>query len=93
MTIIDGQVHLNHLGIEVASHNWMGPDGHVVHYWVSAGRFMNVVCVTEHGDWTSEGWTEKGNVADTMARKCPRWSGVSRTKAAGSKVMVWAPPR
>ncbi len=23
-----------HLGIEVASHNWMGPDGHVVHYWV-----------------------------------------------------------
>ena len=31
-----------------------GPDGHVVHYWVSAGRFMNVVCVTEHGNWTDE---------------------------------------
>ena len=49
-----------HLGIEVASHNWMGPDGHVVHYWVSAGRFMNVVCVVEHGDWTSESLDRQG---------------------------------
>src|SRR5687768_5647391 len=24
-----------HLGIEVASHLWMGPGGHCVHYWVS----------------------------------------------------------
>ncbi|HTB38871.1 MAG TPA: FAD-dependent oxidoreductase, partial [Reyranella sp.] len=38
---------INHLGIEVASHNWMGPDGHCVHYWVAAGRLMNVVCVVE----------------------------------------------
>jgi len=56
------------LDIERASHNWMGPDGHVVHYWVSAGRFMNVVCVTEHGTWTSDSWTDKGKVADTLAR-------------------------
>lgn len=28
---------INHLGIEVASHNWMGPDGHVVHYWSPPG--------------------------------------------------------
>ena len=57
-----------HLGIEVASHNWMGPDGHVVHYWVGAGRFMNVVCVTEHGDWAEEGWTVPGKVSDVIAR-------------------------
>ena len=31
-----GRAH-RHLDIEVASHNWMGPDGHVVHYWVAAG--------------------------------------------------------
>jgi len=59
---------IRHLDIERASHNWMGPDGHVVHYWVSAGRFMNVVCVTEHGTWTSDSWTDKGKVADTLAR-------------------------
>jgi 2-polyprenyl-6-methoxyphenol hydroxylase-like FAD-dependent oxidoreductase len=56
------------LDIEVASHNWMGPDGHVVHYWVGGGRFMNVVCVTERGEWTEEGWTTPGKVADALAR-------------------------
>ena len=59
---------INHLGIEVASHNWMGPDGHCVHYWVAAGRLMNVVCVVEHGTWTSESWTDKGDVAEVLAR-------------------------
>jgi salicylate hydroxylase len=78
------------LGIEVASHNWMGPDGHVVHYWVSAGRFMNVVCVTEHGDWTSEGWTEKGNVADTMARYEGWHPTVRGLIAAFPETYIWA---
>jgi salicylate hydroxylase len=59
---------IKHLGIEVASHNWMGPDGHVVHYWVAGGRLMNVVCVVEHGTWTSESWTDKGDVAEVLAR-------------------------
>jgi salicylate hydroxylase len=59
---------IKHLGIEVASHNWMGPDGHVVHYWVAGGRLMNVVCVVEHGTWTSESWTDKGEVAEVLAR-------------------------
>jgi salicylate hydroxylase len=59
---------IKHLGIEVASHNWMGPDGHVVHYWVASGRLMNVVCVVEHGTWTSESWTDKGDVAEVLAR-------------------------
>ncbi|OFW97275.1 MAG: monooxygenase [Alphaproteobacteria bacterium RIFCSPHIGHO2_12_FULL_66_14] len=57
-----------HLDIEVASHNWMGPGAHCVHYWVAAGRMMNVVCVVEHGTWTNESWTDKGNVADVLAR-------------------------
>ena len=57
-----------HLDIEVASHNWMGPGAHCVHYWVSARRLMNVVCVVEHGTWTNESWTDKGNVADVLAR-------------------------
>jgi salicylate hydroxylase len=78
------------LGIEVASHNWMGPDGHVVHYWVSAGRFMNVVCVTEHGDWTSEGWTEKGSVADTMARYEGWHPTVRGLIAAFPETYIWA---
>jgi len=58
---------ISHLDIEVASHNWMGPGAHCVHYWVSAGQFMNVVCVVEHGAWTSESWTDRGRVEDVLA--------------------------
>jgi salicylate hydroxylase len=78
------------LDIEVASHNWMGPGGHVVHYWVSAGRFMNVVCITERGDWTSESWTEKGNVADTVARYRDWHPTVRGLIAAFSETYIWA---
>jgi salicylate hydroxylase len=59
---------IRHLNIEVVSHNWMGPAAHVVHYWVAGGRMMNVVCVVERGDWTKESWTDKGEVADVLAR-------------------------
>ena len=31
-------------------------------------RLMNVVCVAEHGTWTSESWTDKGDVAEVLAR-------------------------
>jgi salicylate hydroxylase len=81
---------VRHLGIEVASHNWLGPDGHVVHYWVSAGRFMNVVCVTEHGDWTFDGWTDKGNVADTLARYAGWHPTVRGLIAAFPETYIWA---
>ena len=79
-----------HLGIEVASNNWMGPDGHVVHYWVSAGRFMNVVCVAEHGAWTSDSWTDKGDVADALARY-ESWHPMVRSLiSAFPETYIWA---
>ena len=81
---------VRHLDIEVASHNWMGPDGHVVHYWVSGGRFMNVVCVTEHGDWTEEGWTVPGNVADVAARYADWHPTVRGLIASFPETFVWA---
>jgi len=78
------------LGIEVASNNWMGPDGHVVHYWVSAGRFMNVVCVAEHGAWTSDSWTDKGDVADALARY-ESWHPMVRSLiSAFPETYIWA---
>jgi len=79
-----------HLGIEVASHNWMGPDGHVVHYWVSAGRFMNVVCVVEHGDWTNDSWTDKGRISDALARYEGWHPTVRSLIEAFPETYVWA---
>ena len=81
---------ISHLGIEVASHNWMGPDGHVVHYWVAGGRMMNVVCVAEHGDWTQESWTDRGQVADVLARYEGWHPTVRDLIGAFPKTFVWA---
>ncbi len=81
---------IGHLGIEVAAHNWMGPDGHVVHYWVASGRFMNVVCVTEHGAWTDESWTTKGDVAQTLVRYEGWHATVRGLISAFPETFVWA---
>ena len=79
-----------HLGIEVASHNWMGPGAHCVHYWVSARRLMNVVCVVERGTWTNESWTDKGDVADVLARYEGWHPTVRGLIAAFPETFVWA---
>jgi len=81
---------VRHLDIEVASHNWLGPDGHVVHYWVASGRFMNVVCVTEHGSWTQESWTTRGEVADALKRYEGWHPTVRGLIAAFPETFVWA---
>jgi salicylate hydroxylase len=79
-----------HLGIEIASHNWLGPGGHVVHYWVSGGRMMNVVCIVEHGDWTRESWTDKGEVADVLARYEGWHPTVRGLIGAFPETFIWA---
>jgi len=81
---------IGHLDIEVASHNWMGPGAHCVHYWVSAGRFMNVVCVVEHGAWTSESWTDKGRVEDVLALYDGWHPTVRGLIAAFPETFIWA---
>ena len=79
-----------HLEIEVASHLWMGPGGHCVHYWVSARRLMNVVCIVEHGNWTGESWTDKGVVADVLARYEGWHPTVRALIAAFPETFIWA---
>jgi len=79
-----------HLDIEVASHNWMGPGAHCVHYWVSARRLMNVVCVVEHGTWTNESWTDRGSVADVLQRYEGWHPTVRGLIAAFPETFIWA---
>jgi salicylate hydroxylase len=81
---------IRHLGIEIASHNWMGPGGHVVHYWVSGGRTMNVICVVEHGNWTQESWTDKGEVSDVLARYESWHPTVRGLIGAVPETFIWA---
>ena len=81
---------IRHLDIEVVSHNWMGPSAHVVHYWVAGGRMMNVVCVVERGDWTQESWTDRGEVADVLARYDGWHPMVRGLIAAFPETYIWA---
>jgi salicylate hydroxylase len=81
---------IRHLNITIASHSWMGPDGHVVHYWVSGGRMMNVVCVVEHGGWTQESWTDKGEVANVLARYEGWHPTVRDLIGAFPETFIWA---
>ena len=58
---------LEHLGLEPRIQMWMGPGRHFVHYFVSAGRLINFVAVTEEDSWLRESWVDRGEVADVLA--------------------------
>jgi salicylate hydroxylase len=47
--------------------NWLGPGGHVVHYYVRAGQLVNVVAVHETDEWTEESWALRADRSEPMA--------------------------
>lgn len=47
--------------------NWVGPGGHVIHYFVRRGELVNFVGVRERRDWTIESWTAAGTVEECLA--------------------------
>jgi salicylate hydroxylase len=56
-----------HLALDESAQIWLGPHQHFVHYFVSAGRLVNFVCLTEQDAWLKESWTDRGEVADVLA--------------------------
>lgn len=46
---------------------WWGPGKHFVHYYVRRGELVNCVCVVEKDGWTTESWTEPGDLAELKA--------------------------
>jgi salicylate hydroxylase len=58
--------HLAHLGLELSASSWWGPGHHFVHYFVGAGaRYVNWVAIMP-GEWRTESWTARGEVADAL---------------------------
>jgi salicylate hydroxylase len=55
------------LGVRLRSTVNVGPGAHLVHYFVSGGRVLNVVCVLEESSWTRESWTDPGDVEELRA--------------------------
>jgi salicylate hydroxylase len=58
---------LRHLGLETRNQIWVGPGRHFVNYFVSAGRLVNFVAITEEDNWLRESWIDRGEVADALA--------------------------
>jgi salicylate hydroxylase len=46
---------------------WLGPKGHVVTYYVSGGRAVNIVAVLESEAWVKESWNSRSTREDLMA--------------------------
>jgi len=46
---------------------WLGPNGHVVTYYVSGGKAVNIVAVLESKDWVVESWNVRSTREELMA--------------------------
>ncbi|MGA8554276.1 MAG: FAD-dependent monooxygenase [Candidatus Acidiferrales bacterium] len=51
---------------------WLGPQGHVVTYYVSGGRAVNVVAIRETDAWVEESWNIRSN-RDELLAGYPNW--------------------
>ncbi len=46
---------------------WIGPEHHLVHYPISAGRLVNLVAFAPAGDYSVESWTATATVGEFLA--------------------------
>ena len=46
---------------------WLGPNGHVVTYYVNGGKAVNIVAVTESAVWVEESWNVVSNSTEMRA--------------------------
>lgn len=81
---------LAHLDLEVNSTIWLGPGRHFVHYFVSAGRLVNFVAVVERQTWTSESWTDRGQIADALDAFADWHRQVRDIISAADETFIWA---
>ena len=81
---------LSHLGLGRRTTIWMGPARHFVHYFVSAGRMVNFVAVTEEDSWQRESWVDRGEVADALAAFAGWHPQVRAIIGAADETYKWA---
>lgn len=68
---------------------WLGPNGHVVTYYVRGGRAVNIVAVCETGSWVEESWNAPSSRAEMLAAY-PGWHrNVLRLFGEVDQVFKW----
>ncbi|MBV8289320.1 MAG: FAD-dependent monooxygenase, partial [Hyphomicrobiales bacterium] len=78
------------LGLELGSQSWVGPGGHLVHYFVSRGQLLNFVGWTEHDTWNREDWTDRATIDRALAAFAGWHPQVRRIIAAAETCFIWA---
>jgi salicylate hydroxylase len=46
---------------------WMGPNAHIVTYYVKGGKEVNIVAVSESTEWVAESWIEPSSKEEFLA--------------------------
>jgi len=78
------------LGLELGSQSWVGPGGHVVHYFVSRGRLLNFVGWTEHDTWSREDWTDRATIGRALQAFAGWHPQLRRIIGAADTCFIWA---
>ena len=78
------------LDLELGSQSWVGPGGHLVHYFVSRARLLNFVGWTEHDSWNREDWTDRATIGRALAAFAGWHEQVRRIIAAADTCFIWA---
>jgi salicylate hydroxylase len=78
------------LDLEIGSQSWVGPGGHLVHYFVSRARLLNFVGWTEHDTWNREDWTDRATIERALAAFEGWHPQIRRIIAAADTCFIWA---
>ena len=69
---------------------WMGPHGHVVHYWVRRGELLNIVAHYDSDAWTEESWTRECDRAELRQTYAGWHESLVRLYECGEHWYKWA---
>jgi salicylate hydroxylase len=78
------------LGLERGNQSWLGPGGHLVHYFVSGGRLLNFVGWTEHDTWNREDWTDRATIERALVAFAGWHPQVRRIIGEADTCFIWA---
>jgi len=81
---------LAELDLELGSQSWVGPGGHLVHYFVARGRLLNFVGWTEHDTWNREDWTDRATIERALVAFDGWHPQIRRITAAADTCFIWA---
>ncbi|MER5428997.1 FAD-dependent monooxygenase [Streptomyces sp. NPDC002588] len=69
---------------------WLGPDRHLVHYPISAGKQINIVAFGPAHDWTTESWSAEGRIEDLRAEFAGWSDDLEALLSAAERTGRWA---